>query len=344
MRFRRLISTLDYHTAGGPARVVIGGVPTVPGKTMVDKWLWAQKNLDELRTFLMYEPRGHASMSGSIITAPTSPDADVGVLFIEVTGFLPMCGHMTIATSSALVEAGLVPVTEPVTRLSLDTPAGLVKVEVSVEEGVAKDVTFRNVPAFVYKRDLSVEVPTLGTITLDIVWGGNFYAIVPAASVGLEIVPERTREIVERGTQIREAIFEQVEVVHPLNPAINRCDHVRFIGPPKNPSATTQNVVFCSVEAIDRSPCGTGTSAEMALRFSRGQLRLGEEFTSESIMGSLFHGRVVEETRVGSFPAVIPIVCGSAYPMGIQQFVLDARDPWPRGFYLGPKSKWGAEF
>ncbi len=344
MRFKRLVTAVDAHTEGMYARVVTGGVPAIPGNTMAEKWLWAQKNLDELRTMLMFEPRGNSFQSGSIITAPASPQADIGVLFIEVSGFLPMCGHMTIATSTVLVETGMVQVKEPSTKIVLDTPAGLVTAEVEVEDGIAKSVTFRNVPAFLYKRDLVVDVPTIGKLRLDIAWGGNFYAIVPAESVGLELIPQRSADIVAIGSKIREAVFEQVEVVHPLNPAINRCTHVRFVAPAQSPGVHMRNAVFFSAEAIDRSPCGTGTSAEVAMRYAKGELKLNQEFVSESIIGSRFTGKAVEETQVGELPAIYPTIRGSAYITGIQQFVLDPRDPYPRGFYLGPRSKWGTEF
>jgi proline racemase len=344
MRFSRMITAVDAHTEGMYARVVTGGVPTIPGKTMVEKWHWAQKNLDDLRTMLMFEPHGSSLHSGSIITAPASPDADVGVLFIEVSGFLPMCGHMTIATSMVLVDTGMVPVTEPVTKIVLDTPAGLVTSEVRVRDGLVESVTFRNVPAFLYKRDQVVDVPSIGKLRLDIAWGGNFYAIVPAESVGLEIVPQRARDIIDIGTKIREAVFEQVKVEHPLNPAINRCTHVRFVAPSQNPGADMRNAVLYSVEGIDRSPCGTGTSAEIAMRYAKGELKLNQEFTSESIIGSTFTGNAVAETTVGDFPAIVPTIRGRAFITGLQQFVLDPRDPYPRGFFVGPKSQWGADF
>jgi len=340
MRFSRLVTAVDAHTEGMYARVVTGGVPVISGKTMVEKWQWAQKNLDDLRAMLMFEPRGNVVQNGSIITAAASPEADIGVLFINVSGFLTMCGHMTIATSTVLVEMGMVQAREPVTRIVLDTPAGLVTSEVCMQDGMVRDVTFRNVPSFVYKRDLVVDVATIGKLRIDIAWGGLFYAIVPANSVGLELVPERARDIVDIGTKIREAVFEQVEVVHPLNSAINRCTQVRFVSPPKGPHANMRNAVFFGAEAIDRSPCGTGTSAEMALRYAKGELKLDQEFVTESIIGSAFTGKALEETRVGKFPAIIPSIRGSAYITGIQQFVLDPRDPFPRGFYLGPSSKW----
>jgi proline racemase len=344
MQFSRLITAVDAHTAGMYARVVTGGVPVIPGQTMVEKWLWAQKNLDDLRTMLMFEPRGNSFQSGSIITAPASPEADVGVLFIEVSGFLPMCGHMTIATSTVLVETGMVKVQEPLTKITLDTPAGLVRVDVRVENGLVQDVTFRNIPSFLYKRDLVLDVPTLGKVKLDIAWGGNFYAILPAAEVGLELVPARIREIVDKGSKIRETVFETVEVVHPENPNINRCTHVRFIGPAQTPGVTMRNAVFFGTDAIDRSPCGTGTSAEVAMRYAKGELKLNQPFVTESIIGSVFTGRAVEETKAGPFPAIVPAITGSAYITGLQQFVLDPRDPYPRGFFLGKRSKWGSDF
>ena len=343
MRFKRIISAIDSHTEGEPARIVIGGVPVIPGASMREKWIWARKHLDELRTMLMFEPRGNNVMSGTIITAPSSPEADIGVIFIEVSGFLPMCGHGTIATCTVLVESGIIPAKEPFTDITLDTPAGLVKAKVRVEDGIARDVTIQNIPSFLLKRDVSVKVPELGTLKLDIAYGGNFYAIVPAAAVGLEITPEHAREVIHYGTLIREAIFNQVEVVHPENPEINRCTHIRFISPSPDPTVTTRNAVFYSAEAIDRSPCGTGTSAEMAYRYAIGEQKLNEEFVSESIIGSRFYGKLIEEKKVGDYLGVIPTIRGSAYITGINQYVLDERDPWPHGFYLGAKSKWGAE-
>lgn len=340
MKFKQMITAFDSHTEGEPARVVTGGVPHIPGKTMVEKWRWARQNLDGVRKFLMYEPRGSSIQSGSIITAPASAEADVGVLFIEVSGFLPLCGHMTIATCMVLVEAGMVPVTEPVTHVALDTPAGLVHADVRVENGEAREVTFTGVPSFVYRRDLVVEVPSVGAVQLDIAWGGNFYAIVAADQVGLNLEPNSAKEIVRIGTLIRESIFQHETVVHPTNPAVDRCTHVRFIGKPGRPEAHSRNCVVYGAEGIDRSPCGTGTSAEVALRFARGELKLNQEFVSESILGTLFRGRAVKETSVLDYPAVVPTIQGRAYITGIQQFVLQPDDPWPTGFVLGRQSKW----
>lgn len=344
MRFKRIISAVDSHTEGEPARVIVGGVPPIPGNTFKEKWLWAKQNLDELRTMLMFEPRGSNIMSGSILTAPVTPGADIGVIYIEVSGFLPMCGHGTIATCTVLVETGIVEPKEPYTDITLDTPAGLVKAHIRVQDGAVQDVTIQNVPSFLYKSDLVVDVPTLGQVKMDISYGGNFYAIVPAESVGLELTPTYSKEIIRKGSLIRDAIFDQgIEVVHPENPEINRCSHVRFISPSPTPGVTTRNAVLYSAEGIDRSPCGTGTSAELAYRYSKGLQRLDEEMVSESIIGSVFYGNMVKETRVGSLTAIIPSIRGRAFISGIQQFVLDPRDPWPHGFFLGEKSRWGVE-
>jgi proline racemase len=343
VRFKRIISAVDSHTEGEPARVVIGGVPPIPGDTFQEKWLWAKKNLEDLRTLLMFEPRGGSHYSGSIITAPSTPGAHFGIIFIEVSGFLPMCGHGTIAAATVLVESGLVEACEPYTDLVLDTPAGVIKARVHVEDNAAVDVTIQNVPAFVIRQDLLVDVPRLGKVSLDIAFGGNFYAIVEAQPLGLVLSPENYRQVIDYGSLIREAIYEQAEIQHPLNPEIKFCSHVRFIAPPRHPRAHSLNSVLYSAEGIDRSPCGTGTSAEMAYRNARGMLPLHQEFVSESIIGSIFYGQLIEETMVGPYPAVVPTIRGSAYISGIQQFVLDPRDPWPNGFYLGARSRWGTE-
>ncbi len=344
MRFKRMIQAVDSHTEGEPARVVVGGVPVIPGTTFQDKWQWAKENLDDLRKLLMFEPRGSNILSGSIVTAPATPGADVGVIFIEVSGFLPMCGHGTIATCTVLVETGMVPVVEPVTNLTLDTPAGLVKAQVQVEDGRVKAVTIRAVPSFTYKTGIWVDVPELGRVCVDIAYGGNFYALVDAPALNLDLAPRSARQIVHYGQLIRQAIFEQVEVVHPQIPSINRCTHVRFIAPSPTPGVTSRNAVLYGAEAIDRSPCGTGTAAEMAFRHSKGLLKLNEEFVSESIIGSRFYGALVLETQAGPYPAVVPTIRGRAWISGIQQFVLDEGDPFPAGFYLGESSPWGAEF
>jgi len=335
MRFNRLISTIDTHTAGEPTRNIIGGIPPIPGRTMGDKMLYLRDNMDELRTMLMFEPRGHSVMSGTILTEPCQPEADIGVIYIEVGGYLPMCGHDTVGVGTALVEAGILPVTEPVTEVTLDTPAGLVHLKISVEDQVARSVTFANIPSFLYRSDVVVDVPELGELVMDIAYGGNFYAILPAQSVGIPIRPENAGELVRAGKAIRAAVNAQLEVQHPERPYITGLTHVEFYGPPTRADAHCQNAVVIPPGAIDRSPCGTGTSAKVATLYARGELGLGEEFGHESIIGTLFRARALEETDVAGYTAVVPEITGSAYVTGIHQFVVDPADPLKEGFLLG---------
>jgi proline racemase len=341
VKVKRFISAVDSHTEGQPARVVIGGVPYIPGNTFTEKWLWSKKNLDKLRRWLMFEPHGHANMSGTYITAPCTPGTDFGVIFIEVSGSWPMCGHGTIAAATVAVETGIVPKVEPFTYINLDTAAGVVRVKVEVKDGTAKSVELRNIPSFLYKRDLRIQVPELGSVMLDIAYGGNFYAIVEADQLNLKIEPESAGEVVRLGRMIRDAVGQQVEVVHPTKPEIRNVGMIRFVVDSETPGVTRKNAVFFSDEGIDRSPCGTGTSAEMAMRYGKGLLKLNEEFVAESIIGSKFYGNLVEETTVGGLTAVVPTIHGSAYISGFQNFILDEDDPFQVGFYLGKTSLHG---
>jgi len=335
VRIRKSFHTIDTHTEGEPTRTVVGGIPVVPGNTMKEKMVYMMEQQDWIRKVLTYEPRGNDVMSGTILTPPCDPAADIGVLYFEVGGWMPMCGHDTIGVSTALVEAGLVEVTEPYTYITLDTAAGLVRVKVEVKDNVAKRVTFTNAPAFVMARDVEVETAEYGKVHMDIAYGGNVYAILPAASVGLEIAPENSKVIIDAGNLLKRYINEQVKICHPEMPFINKVTHVEFSGPPKSAAATVQNAVVIPPGAIDRSPCGTGTSAKMALLAAKGQLKEGESFVHESIIGSLFYCRIVGESEVGGIPAIIPEVTGSAYVTGIHTFFIDPEDPFPEGFQLG---------
>ena len=334
MKICRVFSSIDTHTSGQPTRTITGGIPHIPGRTIVDKMLHLKENMDWIRTALMFEPRGHAIMSGAVLTEPTDPAADIGVIFIETTGYLPMCGHDTIGLCTALVETGMVEVQEPTTTIVMDTPAGLTRVRVAVENGRAKSVTFKNIPSFVMAADAVVDVPGLGKITLDIAYGGNVYAILPAESVGLELSAENVATIIKNGRKIKKAVNEQVPVQHPEKEFINECTHVEFYGPPKNPEAHVQNTVFFAESGIDRSPCGTGTSAKVAVLHQKGQLRLDQEFVHESIIGGIFRARIVAETTVGSLSAVVPEVSGSAKIMGMNQLFIDPDDSLKYGFLL----------
>jgi proline racemase len=345
VRSKRLLSAIDAHAAGSPERVVVSGVPTLPGNTMLEKAKHLCDNLDHLRTFLVHEPRGHGNMYASLIVPPSLEGADIGVVYLDVGGYPTMCGHGTIAICTALVETGMVEAREPETEIALDTPAGLVRARVAVRDGQAESVTIQNVPSFLYRADIEVQVPNLGRVRLDIAYGGNFCAIVPAESVGLEVVPERANDLMACGTAIWKAVNEQVDVHHPEEPGIDCVNYVQFSGPASDPRAAMRNAVVAPPTSIDRSPCGTGTSARMAALHAQGRLDLDEEFVHESIIGSLFSGALVEETNVGDFAAVIPTITGSAYITGIHQFMLDPRDPFPAGFLLGKQGKpYGFEF
>lgn len=334
MRATRYFAAVDSHTEGMPTRVITGGLGPVPGNSMQERRLYFERHLDDLRLLLMREPRGHGAMSGAFLQPPTRPDADWGVLFVEVSGLLPMCGHGTIGVATVLVETGMVEVTEPETRIRLDTPAGLVEVAVAVSGGRAERVTLRNVPAFVSALDAQVDVAALGaSVTYDMAYGGNFYALVPAASIGLDPVPDNSEELIARGLAIADAINAIAPPVHPLDAAIRGCKHVVFHAPGED-GANARNATAIHPGWLDRSPCGTGTSARMAALHARGELALGQEFVNESIIGGRFIGRLVEEVEVGATPAVVPEVTGRAWITGMGQYLLDPTDPFPAGFDL----------
>lgn len=333
MRARRVFSAVDSHTEGMPTRVIVGGVAPIPGETMAERRVHFLEHLDGIRLLLVNEPRGHAAMSGAILQPPTRPDADWGVLFIEVSGCLPMCGHGTIGVATVLVETGMVTVTEPVTRIRLDTPAGLVVAEVHVRDGAAAAVTIRNVPAFSVALDREVEVPGLGAITLDLAFGGNFYAILPIDRVGLPFDRARGQEILDAGLRIAAAINAQDEPVHPEDPTIRGCHHVQFLAPGSD-ARLSRHAMAINPGWFDRSPCGTGTSARMAQLHARGELAIGAEFVNESFIGTRFFGRLVEQATVGDVAAFVPTITGRAWVTGTAQYMLDPSDPFPTGFVL----------
>jgi proline racemase len=331
MRSGVLISAVDSHTEGMPTRVVTGGVATVPGETMSERREWAKEHLDDLRGLLMREPRGHGAMSGAILQPPADARADWGVLYIETTGFLPMCGHGTIGVATVLIETGLVAVHEPETTVRLDTPAGLVSVDVAVEGGRAKQVTITNVPAFVLAQDEAVEIKGFGRVTYDMVFGGNFYPVVEAASLGLPVQLEHKDALLDAGLKIIAAVNEQRSPVHPADDAIRGVHHAQLVGPGSNGSNSRSAIVNVP-GYFDRSPCGTGTSARMAALHARGRLALDEPFVSESLIGTRFTGRLIETTDIAGRPAVVPSISGRAWITGFSQHLLDPDDPFPAGF------------
>ena len=334
MKFIKSIHAVDSHTAGEATRVVVGGVPKIPGKSMPEKKQWLEDNLDYLRTAIMLEPRGHKDMFGSILTQPTVDEADYGIIFMDGGGYLNMCGHGTIGAMTVAVETGMVPVTEPVTKVVQEAPAGLIHGQVFVEDGKAKKVSFTNVPAFLYKRDQEVELPGYGKIRFDISFGGSFFAIVKAEQVGLEIVPENAAKLQDLGIHLRDIINKEIPVQHPELPHIHSVDLVEWWSKTETKGATLKNCVVFGQGQVDRSPCGTGTSAKMATLFAKGELKMGEKFFYESILGTIFEGEIVGKAKVGEYDAVIPQITGSAYITGFNHFVIDETDPVKYGFIL----------
>ncbi|MFC6885255.1 MULTISPECIES: proline racemase family protein [Actinomadura] len=333
MRSVRTISAVDSHTEGMPTRVVTGGVAPIPGATMADRRRYAIEHLDGLRRFLMDEPRGHAAMSGALLQPPADPGADWGVVYVEASGFLPMCGHGTIGVATVLVETGMVEVTEPETVVRLDVPAGPVEARVAVRDGRAERVTLRNVASFATALDAAVTVPGLGEVRYDMAYGGNFYAIVDLASVGLPFDRARKDDILRAGLDIMAAINEADRPVHPEDPGIAGCKHVQFLAPGSD-AKRSRNAMAIHPGWFDRSPCGTGTSARMAQLHARGELPLHTDFVNESFIGTSFTGRLTGTATVGGVPAVVPEFEGRAWITGTANYLLDPHDPFPEGFKL----------
>jgi len=333
VRAARYFAAVDSHTEGMPTRVVTGGLGPIPGASMLERKLHFEARMDDLRLLLMREPRGHGAMSGAILQPALRDDADWGVLFIEVSGCLPMCGHGTIGVATVLVETGMVAVREPETVVRLDTPAGLDEARVAVRDGRARSVTLRNVPSFLHARDATVDVPGLGRVRYDMAFGGNFYALLPAADAGLEVDPAQSQALIDRGQAIIAAIDAADRPVHPEDPRIAGCRHVVFHAPGRD-GADARAATSIHPGWLDRSPCGTGTSARMAQLHARGELAAGASFVNESVIGTRFTGRIAEETTVGGRPAIVPEITGRAWITAMGQYLLDAEDPFPAGFSL----------
>ena len=331
MRSRRMFTAVDSHTEGMPTRVITGGVGVIPGATMNDKRLYFMEHLDDIRLFLMNEPRGHKAMSGAILQASTRPDADWGVVYIEVSGCLPMCGHGTIGVATVLVETGMVEVQEPVTTIRLDTPAGLVIARVAVSDGHADSVTIENVPSYSVRLDDEVDVPGYGTVPYSLAFGGNFYAMVDLDAVNLPYDRANQDEILKAGLAVMDAINTTNPPRHPSIEGVDHCHHVEFIAPGSN-AEYSRHAMAIYPGWFDRSPCGTGTSARMAELWARGELGLNQDFVNESFIGSTFTGRLIRETTVDGIPAVVPTITGRAWVTGIGQYLLDPADPFPTGF------------
>ena len=324
---------IDGHTCGNPVRLVAGGAPALLGSNMIERRAHFEQHFDWVRTALMFEPRGHDVMSGSITYPPTRPDCDVAILFIEVSGCLAMCGHGTIGTVTFLVEHGLVQPKEP-GLLRLDTPAGLVLAHYQLNGNHVDSVRLTNVASFLHSRDLTVEMDGLGSLRFDVAYGGNFYAIVESQPGYADLSSLSPSDIQRLSPELRRKANQKYRFVHPEQPQIQGLSHVMWTGTPKAAGAHGRNAVFYGDKAIDRSPCGTGTSARLAQLVAKGQLKLGQAFVHESIIGTCFTGIALQATRVGELDAIVPSVEGWARVTGHNTIFVNQRDPLHKGFQL----------
>jgi 4-hydroxyproline epimerase len=326
-------SCVDAHTCGNPVRVVMGGGPLLSGASMSERRQHFLAEFDWIRTGLMFEPRGHDMMSGSILYPPTRADCDIGILFIETSGCLPMCGHGTIGTVTVAVEQGLVrPKTPGVLRL--ETPAGLVIAEYEQKGEYVESVRLTNVPGFLHSTGLEAECPGIGSMKVDVAYGGNFYAIVEPQTGYRDMADFTAGQLIQMSPALRKNLNVRYTFQHPENPTIKGLSHILWTGAPKAPGAHARNAVFYGDKAIDRSPCGTGTSARMAQLAAKGKLKVGDSFVHESIIGSLFKGRVEEAAKVGNYEAIVPSVEGWARITGYNTIFIDDRDPYKHGFQV----------
>jgi len=330
----RRITTIDAHTEGEPFRVITGGFPELPGDTILARRRYAKTHYDNLRTALMWEPRGHADMYGCIVTSPVTPEADAGILFIHNEGFSTMCGHGVIGFTTVALETGMFPMTGPETTLKIDTPAGLVTAYARVDAGRVKSVYFHNVPSFVLELDAVVDAPGLGRIRYDLAFGGAFYAYVKAEDVGLTCAPEDYRRLIEAGMAIKRAVMASRAIPHPFEEDLSFLYGVIFIGPASDAQRHSRNVCVFAEGEVDRSPTGTGVSGRLAIHHARGEIGAGEPITIESVIGSKFTGKVARTTTFGPHNAIIPEVEGSARITGRHEFLIDPDDELKDGFLL----------
>jgi proline racemase len=331
MRFSHLITAVDAHACGEPGRVITGGILDVPGRTMFEKMQYFARHHDRIRLRMLREPRGYPAANCNILFPPTHPDADAGYIIMEQVEYPPMSGTNTICVVTVLIETGMVAVTEPITNLLLETPAGLIGIAAEVRDGKVTKVTFKNVPAFATHLDAKIEVPTLGTVTVDVAWGGMFYVIADAAPFGLTLTPNEAGETARIAELIKIAAQRQLPVVHPDNPEIHGISIAEMTLPGKNNVVVSTGSLGC----LDRSPCGTGTCARMAVLHAKGLLPLHQDFVHEGVLGTTFTGRLIEEALVGPYKAVVPTLSGQAWITGFSQYVLDPTDPFPEGYTVG---------
>lgn len=347
MGFSTRLTAVDVHAEGEPGRVITAGMPQLPRGTMLEKMLWLERNADHIRKQMLREPRGYPGLCCNAIVPSDEPSADAGFIVMEQTEYPPMSGSNTICVVTALLETGILPIVEPVTELTLEAPAGLIRVRADCSHGKVTRVHFTNVPAFVLHLDAPIEVPELGTVLVDIAWGGMFYAIADGDALGIDLSASNGSEIARVSEMIRAATFEQMPVAHPVHRELTGPTISQLSGRPTNPGADRRNVVTVSTGtldwsrpetwtgALDRCPCGTGTSAKMAVLHARGELSIGEDFVHEGPLGTTFTGRIIEETSVGPYAAIVPEISGQGWISGMGEYLLDETDPFPEGFRVG---------
>lgn len=334
MQVTRTISTVEVHTGGEPFRIVTSGLPRLKGKTIVERRAWLLENADEIRQALMFEPRGHADMYGGYLTEPVSPHADFGIIFMHNEGYSDHCGHGVIALATAAVELGWVERQLPETRVGIDAPCGFIEAFVNWDGQHVKGVRFINVPSFIYKRDVTVHTPTYGAVTGDIAYGGAFYFYTSGLPHGLEILEASIDALKQFGAEVKQAANQAFPVIHPEIPEINHIYGTIIDGTPRNADSTQANCCIFADREVDRSPTGSGTGGRIAQLYLRGKMTRDDVLVNESVIGSVFRGRVIEETQVGEFPAVIPEITGSAYICGFCNWIIDERDPQKYGFLV----------
>lgn len=328
------ITAIDAHTGGEPFRVIVDGFPELTGDTILAKRRYAKENYDHLRTALMWEPRGHADMYGCILTPPVTPNADFGILFIHNEGFSTMCGHGIIGITTVVLETRMMPMTAPTTTIKIDSPAGLITAFAHIENSHVKNVSFHNVPSFVFELDSVVDVPGLGKVRYDLAFGGGFYAYVNAEDIGVTCSPEDFRPLIEKGMAIKRAVMYTKQIAHPFEKDLGFLYGTIFVGPPVDKGSHSRNVCIFADGEVDRSPTGTGVSGRLAIHHRRGEIKLNESIVIESIIGSKFTGRVVEEVAFGPNAAIIPEVRGEAYIIGRNELWINPNDPLKDGFIL----------
>ena len=346
MRFSKSFNVVGIHCEGEVGNVIVGGLGQIPGESMLDKRNFLAENRDWIRKMILSEPRGQVARNANIILPSSNPNADAGYIILESIEYPVMSGSNTICVATVLLETGMVDVHEPITRLNLESPAGIIPVECQVSDGKVISVRFTNQPAFVYELDAKVEVAGLGTFGVDVAWGGMTYFIIGAKELGFEIVPDEARDICAVMEQIKTAAAQQIPVTHPIHPEFPGISVGVLAGSVENIAGvkTSKNTVVVSPGRLDRSPCGTGTSARMAVMHARGELEVGERFVHTSIIDSTFDCRIESTTTVGGKDAIVPSIAGQAWITEFSTMVLDPSDPYPAGYRLTDTWPKGLDF